>query len=73
MPNGTVPDIVFEQLPFNQPLNMNFTSGTTGLPKAAIHSAGVSLQNASQIYCLIILYVLGIVEKYLCIYQHNKC
>lgn len=42
-PDGPVPDIVFEQLSFNQPLNMNFTSGTTGLPKAMIHSAGVSL------------------------------
>lgn len=38
--NGKVPDINFEQLPFDQPLNINFTSGTTGLPKAAIHSAG---------------------------------
>lgn len=39
-PDGNVPDIVFEQLPFNHPICVNFTSGTTGLPKAPVHSAG---------------------------------
>lgn len=42
MPDGRVPDIIFEQLPFDHPFWINFTSGTTGLPKALVHSAGVS-------------------------------
>ena len=41
-PDGKVPDIIFEQLPFDHPICINFTSGTTGLPKAPVHSAGVS-------------------------------
>ncbi|GFS31743.1 acetoacetyl-CoA synthetase, partial [Nephila pilipes] len=40
-PDGEVPDIVFEQLPFDHPVSVAFTSGTTGLPKGAVHSAGV--------------------------------
>ncbi|GIY39596.1 acetoacetyl-CoA synthetase [Caerostris darwini] len=39
-PDGLVPDIEFEQLPFNHPICINFTSGTTGLPKGPVHSAG---------------------------------
>ncbi|KFM77732.1 Acetoacetyl-CoA synthetase, partial [Stegodyphus mimosarum] len=39
-PDGSVPDIVFEQLPFSHPVCINFTSGTTGLPKGPVHSAG---------------------------------
>ncbi|CAL1272056.1 unnamed protein product [Larinioides sclopetarius] len=42
-PNGEVPDIVFEQLPFNHPISISFTSGTTGLPKGPVHSAGTLL------------------------------
>ncbi|KAF8787378.1 Acetoacetyl-CoA synthetase like protein [Argiope bruennichi] len=38
--NGEVPDIVFEQLPFNHPISVSFTSGTTGLPKGPVHAAG---------------------------------
>ncbi|KAJ1657304.1 hypothetical protein IWQ61_003279 [Dispira simplex] len=30
----------FSQLPFNQPLYILFSSGTTGLPKCLVHSAG---------------------------------
>ena len=40
--DGKVPDILFEQVPFDHPLTINFTSGTAGLPKAAVHSVGVS-------------------------------
>ncbi|GFS42280.1 acetoacetyl-CoA synthetase, partial [Trichonephila inaurata madagascariensis] len=39
-PNGEIPDIVFEQLPFDHPVSVAFTSGTTGMPKGAVHSAG---------------------------------
>ncbi|KAG8195206.1 hypothetical protein JTE90_027949 [Oedothorax gibbosus] len=41
--DGTVPDLVFEQLPFSHPIAINFTSGTTGLPKGPVHSAGTIL------------------------------
>ncbi|GBL88480.1 hypothetical protein AVEN_221063-1 [Araneus ventricosus] len=34
-------DIEFEQLPFDHPLCISFTSGTTGAPKGLVHSAGV--------------------------------
>ncbi|GIY63257.1 acetoacetyl-CoA synthetase [Caerostris darwini] len=37
---GEVPDLIFEQLPFNHPISISFTSGTTGLPKGPVHSAG---------------------------------
>ncbi|GFV45336.1 acetoacetyl-CoA synthetase [Trichonephila clavipes] len=42
-PNGETPDIVFEQLPFDHPVSVAFTSGTTGMPKGAVHSAGTLL------------------------------
>ncbi|KAF8770328.1 Acetoacetyl-CoA synthetase like protein [Argiope bruennichi] len=35
-------DIEFEQLPFDHPLCISFTSGTTGAPKGLVHSAGGS-------------------------------
>ncbi|KAG8198892.1 hypothetical protein JTE90_015106 [Oedothorax gibbosus] len=38
--DGLVPDIVFEQLPFDYPVSISFSSGTTGLPKGPVHSAG---------------------------------
>ncbi|GFQ73255.1 acetoacetyl-CoA synthetase, partial [Trichonephila clavata] len=40
-PDGLIPDIVFEQLPLSHPICINFTSGTTGLPKGPVHSAAV--------------------------------
>ncbi|KAJ2553565.1 hypothetical protein EV175_002896 [Coemansia sp. RSA 1933] len=33
-------ELVFEQLPFDQPLFILFSSGTTGKPKCLVHSAG---------------------------------
>jgi len=39
--NG-IPELKFEQLPFNHPLFLMYSSGTTGIPKCMVHSAGVS-------------------------------
>ena len=36
-------DIIFEQLPFNHPLYIMFSSGTTGAPKCIVHSVGGTL------------------------------
>ncbi|BDA83550.1 acetoacetyl-coenzyme A synthetase [Aureimonas sp. SA4125] len=36
-------DIVFERLPFAHPLYIVFSSGTTGVPKCIVHSAGGTL------------------------------
>lgn len=35
--------LIFEQLPFNHPLYILYSSGTSGPPKCIVHSAGVSL------------------------------
>lgn len=35
------PQLEFEQLPFNHPLFIMYSSGTTGAPKCMVHSAGV--------------------------------
>eukprot|EP00794_Sanderia_malayensis_P014109 gene14109-15583_t len=37
------PSLTFEQLPFNHPLFIMFSSGTTGPPKCMVHSAGGTL------------------------------
>ena len=45
-------DIAFAQLPFNHPLFILFTSGTTGKPKCIVHGAGGSLLQALKMYKL---------------------
>jgi acetoacetyl-CoA synthetase len=40
--NKGIPELSFEQLPFNHPLFIMYSSGTTGIPKCMVHSAGVS-------------------------------
>ncbi|XP_033627620.1 acetoacetyl-CoA synthetase-like [Asterias rubens] len=41
--DGSVPPLEFEQLPFNHPLYIMYSSGTTGAPKCMVHSAGGTL------------------------------
>ncbi|MBI2784506.1 MAG: acetoacetate--CoA ligase [Gammaproteobacteria bacterium] len=43
MGSGPVPELRFEQLPFAHPLYILYSSGTTGVPKCIVHSAGGTL------------------------------
>jgi len=43
MTQPTALPLTFEQLPFDHPLYIMFSSGTTGLPKSIVHSAGGTL------------------------------
>jgi acetoacetyl-CoA synthetase len=45
-------EIAYAQLPFNHPLFILFTSGTTGKPKCIVHGAGGSLLQALKLYKL---------------------
>ena len=40
--SDTNPINEYEQVPFNHPLFIMYSSGTTGLPKCMVHSVGVS-------------------------------
>lgn len=60
---GAAPPLKFEQLPFNHPLYIMYSSGTTGAPKCMVHSAGVSTfecvvieKNASRTTLLVLTF-----------------
>src|SRR3954468_2702610 len=48
----TAGDIAFAQMPFDHPLFILFTSGTTGKPKCIVHGAGGSLLSGIKMYKL---------------------
>ncbi|KAF8770348.1 Acetoacetyl-CoA synthetase like protein [Argiope bruennichi] len=48
--NGSVPEMEFEQVSFSHPVFINFTSGTTGLPKAMMHGSGALMPTAKDFW-----------------------
>lgn len=46
-------ELTFEQVPFDHPLFIMFSSGTTGTPKCMVHSVGVRAPTNNWRYPLI--------------------
>ncbi|GAB1600667.1 acetoacetyl-CoA synthetase-like [Argonauta hians] len=50
--DNKVPFLQFEPLPFNHPLFIMYSSGTTGPPKCIVHSAGGTLLKHLEEHCI---------------------
>ena len=51
--DADVSEFFYEQVPFNHPLFIMFSSGTTGVPKCMVHSVGVSMITYSTISTIV--------------------